>query len=84
MQIEKYLDLRLGEVWKDMAMELESENVRPTSPDLESINNNINACHTLSVALQKSQHLLVDQIIQVCLSFLFKNVIMLILKCSKS
>lgn len=57
----------MGEVWEDMAEELESENVRPTSPDLESIKNNINSSHAIAVALQKSQRLLVDQIVQVCI-----------------
>ncbi|KAM7433104.1 hypothetical protein ABFA07_016561 [Porites harrisoni] len=36
--IEKYLDFKMLEVWKEIKMELELENIRPVSPDADSMN----------------------------------------------
>ncbi|XP_052820058.1 cilia- and flagella-associated protein 69-like [Mya arenaria] len=35
--IEKYLDFKMGEVWTEIISELEQEQVRPTTPDLEAV-----------------------------------------------
>ena len=35
--IEKYLDFKIGEVWTETINELEAENIRPVSPDLEAL-----------------------------------------------
>lgn len=35
--IEKYLDFKMGEVWMETIKELEVENVRPVTPDLEAM-----------------------------------------------
>nr|XP_039253375.1 cilia- and flagella-associated protein 69-like [Styela clava] len=35
--IEKYLDFKVGEVWKEISDELRVENVRPITPDLEAM-----------------------------------------------
>ena len=71
IQIEKYIDLRIGEVWEDMAEELESEQVRPVSPDLEMIRGAIQQTQGLAATLQKSQRALVEQTTQVCLLYFF-------------
>lgn len=35
--IEKYLDFKMGEVWMETIKELELENVRPVTPDMEAM-----------------------------------------------
>ena len=37
MQIQKYLDFKIGEVWVEISDELSYEGVRPVSPDQECI-----------------------------------------------
>jgi hypothetical protein len=59
------MDLRIGEVWEDMAEELEYEYVRPISPDLEIIRSAIQQTQCLATTLQKSQRALVEQTAQV-------------------
>jgi hypothetical protein len=36
-QIEKYLDFKLGEIWEEIASELEYEAIRPITPDGDCI-----------------------------------------------
>eukprot|EP00842_Homolaphlyctis_polyrhiza_P006983 jgi/Hompol1/874/HPOL_005283-RA len=38
LRISKYLDFKIGEVWIEIADELEFEGIRPVSPDLDCIN----------------------------------------------
>ncbi|KAL5007038.1 hypothetical protein ScPMuIL_015844 [Solemya velum] len=35
--VEKYLDFKMGEVWSEVILELEQEQVRPVTPDQEAI-----------------------------------------------
>lgn len=35
--IEKYLDFKMGEVWTEVLSELEQEQIRPTTPDMEAV-----------------------------------------------
>lgn len=54
------MDLRIGEVWEDMAESLTYEHVRPVSPDLEMIQSAMLQTQALTSQLQKSQRALQD------------------------
>jgi hypothetical protein len=49
LQVSKYLDFKVGEVWEEISDELDHEGIRPVSPDMECI-------HTAKhVIVEKSQ-----------------------------
>ncbi|EDO44742.1 predicted protein [Nematostella vectensis] len=69
--IEKYLDFKMGEVWQEIKVELEQENIRPVTPDAECLNeitkllderaNDVAAAQVQLMQTQKNQDLIEEE-----------------------
>ena len=53
--VEKYLKFRQGEVWQEIAAELEASGLRPTAPDRERLASGIELCEHLAAAVRDAQ-----------------------------
>eukprot|EP00794_Sanderia_malayensis_P003621 gene3621-4134_t len=58
--IERYLEFKTLEVWREIAEELQQENVRPITPDLECINGIIETLEDRAATVSSVQKMLVD------------------------
>lgn len=58
--IEKYLDFKMLEVWNEIKVELEQENIRPVSPDVSSMNDITKILNDRAAAVSATQ----DQLLQ--------------------
>lgn len=58
--IEKYLDFKVLEVWREVKTELEVENIEPVSPDKEGIDGIINIFHEKAEQVQDVQKTLIE------------------------
>ncbi|CAL1536351.1 unnamed protein product [Lymnaea stagnalis] len=58
--IEKYLDFKMGEVWSEIIGELQTENVRPVTPDREAIEAISRAIEERAVIVASTQQELIE------------------------